>query len=67
MISAANAPSVQLLWFADCPNHEAARDMLIDLVAIHAPGAAIRLVDATDPAIASALRRAVELRGGSAS
>lgn len=43
---------VELLWFSDCPNHPAARQMLQDVIAGLAPGTPIREVDATDPAIA---------------
>jgi len=39
--SAAHRPSIYLLWFEDCPNHAAARQMLIELVPIHAPGAVV--------------------------
>ena len=53
---AARRPSVELLWFSDCPNHAAASQMLIELVPVHAPGAVIRLIDATDAATATALR-----------
>ena len=43
---------VELLWFADCPNHPAARRMLQDVIDELAPGTTIREIDATDPAIA---------------
>ena len=49
-------PAIELLWFADCPNHAAAQEMLIELAAVHAPGASIRMIDATDPATAAGLR-----------
>jgi len=45
-------PRVELLWFGDCPNHSAARDMLRELIDRLAPGTAIDDIDATDPAVA---------------
>jgi hypothetical protein len=47
---------VELLWFADCPNHPAARAMLEEVIAEVAPGTLLRDVDATDPAIAAQVR-----------
>ncbi len=47
---------VELLWFADCPNHVAARSLLAEVIAEIAPGTPIRDVDATDPAVAARLR-----------
>lgn len=47
---------VELLWFADCPNHAATRQMLNDVIAEIAPGAPILDLDATDPATAMRLR-----------
>lgn len=47
---------VELLWFADCANHPAARRMLEDVIAAIAPGTPIRDVDATDPATAERVR-----------
>jgi len=44
--------TVELLWFADCANHPAARRMLEEVIAEVAPGTPIHDVDATDPAIA---------------
>jgi len=55
-LSAAHRPSIELLWFEDCPNHAAARQMLIELVPIHAPGAVVRIIDATDPTVAASHR-----------
>lgn len=52
----ARRPAIELLWFDDCPNHAAAREMLIELATIHAPGAVIRMIDATDPVTAARLR-----------
>ncbi|MBA2632406.1 MAG: hypothetical protein H0U86_05340 [Chloroflexi bacterium] len=48
--------SVELLWFSDCPHHEAARRLLGDVLADVAPATAIRDLDATDPSVAAALR-----------
>ena len=45
-------PTIQLLWFSDCPNHEAARALLREVLAELAPGTPIEEVDATDPAVA---------------
>jgi hypothetical protein len=49
-------PLIELLWFADCPNHPVARRMLEEVVAELAPGTPIRDLDATDPAMAAAVR-----------
>ena len=46
---------MELLWFADCPNHVAARSLLAEVIAEEAPGTPIREVDATDPAVAARL------------
>lgn len=50
------ATDIELLWFQDCPNHEAARALLHEVVDRLAPGATIRDIDATDTAIATANR-----------
>ena len=55
-LSAARRPSIEPLWFANGPNHAAARQMLIALVPIHAPGAVVRIIDATDPSVAASYR-----------
>lgn len=47
---------VELLWFADCANHEAARTLLQEVVAEVAPGTPIHDVDATEPKVAERLR-----------
>jgi hypothetical protein len=47
---------VELLWFADCPNHPAARVMLEEVIGEVAPGTLIRDIDATDPATAAQVR-----------
>jgi hypothetical protein len=47
---------VELLWFDDCPNRLAARDLLAEVIADVAPGTDIHEIDATDPAVASRLR-----------
>ena len=49
-------PLIELLWFAGCPNHEAAREMLASVVAELSPGATIQDIDASDPGVAAALR-----------
>jgi len=52
-----NRPAVvELLWFADCPNHQTARAMLEEVIAEVAPGTAIRDIDASDPAAAASVR-----------
>jgi hypothetical protein len=47
---------VELLWFADCPNHTTARQMLQEVIADLVPGTPIRDLDATDPLTAERLR-----------
>lgn len=47
---------IEMLWFADCPNHPAARELLKEVVAELSPGSDIREIDATDPAVAERLR-----------
>ena len=47
---------VELLWFADCPNHEPARELLREVVSELAPGTPIDDVDASDPEVAAAHR-----------
>lgn len=47
---------VELLWFADCANHKVVRDMLQAVLLELAPGTPIVELDATDPAVATALR-----------
>ena len=47
---------VELLWFADCPNHPPARSMLEEVIDKVAPGTVIHDVDATDPTIAAGVR-----------
>jgi hypothetical protein len=53
---AMSTPNVQLLWFADCPSHGAARALLRDVLAELAPGTPIEDLDATDPTLAERLR-----------
>ena len=48
--------NVELLWFADCPNHATARRMLEDVIAELVPGTPIRDLDATDPLTAERLQ-----------
>ena len=45
-------PVVELLWFADCPNHPAARVLLDQLLGELAPGTPVHEIDATEPAVA---------------
>lgn len=47
---------VELLWFADCPNHVAARRMLEEVIAEVAPGNPIHAIDATDSVVAERVR-----------
>lgn len=47
---------VELLWFQDCANHSAARQMLEEAIAQVAPGTTIKDVDATDPVVANQVR-----------
>lgn len=47
---------VELLWFADCANHETARSLLQEVIARVAPDTPIHDVDATDPAVAERVR-----------
>ena len=47
---------IELLWFADCPNHRTARGLLEEVVEELAPGSTIRDIDATDPAVAERTR-----------
>jgi hypothetical protein len=43
---------VELLWFADCPNHAVARQLLREIIAEQAPDTMVHDIDATDPEIA---------------
>ena len=47
---------VELLWFADCPNHPEARRMVADAIERLAPGATFAEIDATDPEVAATHR-----------
>jgi hypothetical protein len=47
---------VEFLWFEDCPNHDAARAMLHEVIDDVAPGTTVRDIDATDPEVARAHR-----------
>ena len=49
-------PHIQLIWFADCPNHDAARALLRSVLAELAPDSAFEDIEATDQAIAERLR-----------
>ena len=44
---------IELLWFADCPNHAGARRLLGEVVAELAPDAVVHDIDATDPDVAT--------------
>ncbi len=47
---------VELLWFAECANHPAARRMLEEVIADLAPGTPIIDIDTSDPVTAERLR-----------
>ena len=49
-------PVVELLWFRDCPHHAAARLLLLAVIDEVAPGTRVEIIDASDPAVAGALR-----------
>jgi hypothetical protein len=46
------AHEVEFLWFQDCPNHEAARAILEEVIHEVAPGTTVIDIDATDPEVA---------------
>ena len=46
-------PRIEFLWFEDCPNQAATRELLAEVVAELAPGTPIDDIDATDPAVAT--------------
>jgi hypothetical protein len=48
-------PRVELLWFADCPNHEAVRESVRAILDEVAPEAEFADLDATDPTLAARL------------
>jgi hypothetical protein len=48
-------PRVELLWFADCPNHEAARQSVRAILSEVAPEAEFADLDASDPTVAALL------------
>jgi hypothetical protein len=48
--------TIELLWFEGCPGHAAARALLDEVIAELAPGTAVVDIDASDPAVADALR-----------
>lgn len=54
--STTTEPVVELLWFADCPNHGGARSIIRDVMARHGLTATLVDVDATDPAVAASHR-----------
>ena len=43
---------VEFLWFQDCPNHEAARALLYEVIQKVAPATSVSDIDATDPEVA---------------
>ena len=45
--------TIELLWFRDCPSHEAARALLRELAGAIAPDVPIADIDATDAVIAA--------------
>jgi len=47
---------VEFLWFAGCPSHEPARQLLDEVIAEVAPGTPVESIDAGDPAVAAELR-----------
>jgi hypothetical protein len=47
---------VEFIWFDGCPNHELARALLDEVIAVVAPGTAIEAIDASDPDVAAAHR-----------
>ncbi len=48
-------PRVEFLWFQDCPNHEVARQLVLDVIAETGAEVEFRDIDASDPATAQAL------------
>lgn len=50
------AHEVEFLWFQDCPNHEAARALLHEVIDDVAPGTTVSDIDATDPEVAKSHR-----------
>lgn len=47
---------VELLWFRDCANHVAARQLLDEVLAEAAPATQVHSIDATEPDVAQRLR-----------
>ena len=47
---------VELLWFDDCPNHDAAGAMLREVLADQGAGDGFEEIDASDPEVAERLR-----------
>ena len=43
---------IEFLWFEDCPNHVAARAMLMDVLRERNVDAPVRDIDASDPKVA---------------
>ena len=55
MMDRKSPPRVELLWFADCPNHEAARESVRAILDEVAPEAEFTDLDASDPTLAARL------------
>ncbi len=47
---------IELLWFDGCPNHDAARTMLREVLADRGAGDGFEEIDASDPEVAERLR-----------
>ena len=47
---------IEFLWFEDCPNHVAARAMLMDVLRERGVNEPVRDIDASDPATARRVR-----------
>jgi hypothetical protein len=47
---------IEFLWFSGCPNHEEAREALLDVLGQVGINANIDDIDATDPSVAKELR-----------
>ena len=47
---------IQLLWFSDCPNHEAVRALLREMRERLASDSTLEDIDASDPAVAAHYR-----------
>ena len=52
----ADMSRVEFLWFDGCPNHQAARILLDEVIGDVAPGTIVEMIDASEPAVAVAYR-----------